>query len=159
MQGGVIRNGIGYRFDGKTGYVTVPDSPSLNPGTANVTITVAFSLEGNPPSGYDYDLVRKGLAGTPGGDYKLEVLSNGQALCRFKGSAVAVLKGGTNLGFGSHVVRCAKTDTKVELYVDDARTATKTVTVGSISNSKPVILAAKPGDDFTKGLIDYIMIT
>ncbi len=26
VQGGVIRNGIGYRFDGKTGYVTVPGS-------------------------------------------------------------------------------------------------------------------------------------
>jgi hypothetical protein len=161
VQGGVTRRGDGfYHFDGATGYVTVPNSSSLNPGAVGITIEVAFALDGNPtPKGNDYDLVRKGLAGAPGGDYKVEVLDNGQALCRFRGSATGVLRGGTNLGNGSHVVRCIKTNTTVELWVDGIRRATKTVTVGSISNTQPVILGAKPGDDFTKGNIDYVTIT
>lgn len=161
VYGGVTRPGDGfYHFDGASGYVTVPNSGSLNPGAAGITIEVAFSLNGNPtPDGNDYDLVRKGLAGAAGGDYKVEVLDNGKALCRFKGTAPAVLTGGTNLGVGSHVVRCIKTATVVELWVDGTRRATKTVTVGSISNNEPVILGAKPGDDFTKGDIDYVTIT
>ncbi len=158
VKGGVTRTGSGYRFDGDTGYVTVPNSGSLNPGSAGITIAVKFSLDRNPPTGYDYDIVRKGLAGTPGGDYKMEVLSNGKALCRFRGSTAAELRGGTNLGVGTHVVRCVKTQSAVALWVDGQRKATKTVNVGAISNTQPVILAAKPGDDYTKGLIDYIKI-
>jgi hypothetical protein len=106
-----------------------------------------------------YDIVRKGLAGTSGGDYKMEVLSSGAAYCRFGGTNVGVVQGGTNLGTGTHVVRCAKTSSSVKLIVNGVTKTSKTVTVGSISNSQPVILAAKPGDDFTKGLIDYITIT
>jgi hypothetical protein len=159
VKGGVTRTGSGYRFDGRTGYVTVPNSASLNPGSAGATIEVKFSLDSAPPTGYDYDIVRKGLAGTRGGDYKMEVLASGAALCRFRGStAAAEVRGGTNLGVGTHVVRCVKTNSSVELWVDGNRKATKPVVVGSISNTQPVILAAKPGDDYTKGLIDYIKI-
>ncbi len=160
VHGGVTRPGDGsYHFNGVSGYVSVPNSVSLNPRAAGIAITVKFSLAGNPSAGYDYDLVRKGLAGTSGGDYKVEVLDNGAALCRFRGSAAAELRGGTNLGVGTHTVRCVKATTAVSLWVDGVRKSSKTVTVGSISNSQPVILAAKPGDDFTKGLIDYIKIT
>lgn len=159
VHGGVTRTGKGYRFDGESGYVTVPNDASLNPGADALTITVAFTLDRKPASGKDYDLVRKGLAATPGGNYKIEVLSNGQALCRFHGAAAAgVVQGGSNLGTGSHVVRCVKTDTAVSLVVDGVRKASRQLKVGSISNSQPVILAAKPGDDFTKGLINYITI-
>lgn len=160
VHGGVIRTGSGYRFNGSTGYLSVPNSPSLNPGSAPITLTVKFSLDGNPsPSGYDYDIVRKGLAGTAGGDYKMEVLSNGQALCRFRGTNAGTVQGGTNLGTGTHVVRCVKTSSSVRLIIDGVTKTTKTVKVGSISNAQPVILAAKPGDDFTKGFIDYFTIT
>ncbi len=160
VHGGVTRTGSGYRFDGRTGYVTVPNSPSLNPGAGDISITVGFSLAGNPRSGEDYDLVRKGLAGTRGGDYRMEVLDKGRAFCRFGGSnAAATLTGGTNLGVGTHTVSCVKTSNKIALYVDSVSKDTKTVTIGTMSNSEPVILAAKPGDDFTNGLIDYIKIT
>jgi hypothetical protein len=160
VHGGVVRTGSGYVFDGTSGYVSVPNSASLNPGSAPVTLEIAFSLAGNPkPSGADYDLFRKGLAGTKGGDFKMEVLSTGKALCRFKGTNPAVLQGGSNLGVGSHVVRCVKTDTSVELFVDGVSVARKTVAVGPISNTQPVNLGAKPGDDFTKGTIDYITLS
>ncbi len=161
VHGGIIRTGSGYRFDGKTGYVSVPNSSSLNPGTASVTITVKFSLDGNPtPNSNSYDLIRKGVAGTRGGEYKVELLSSGTANCRFAGSAGSVsVRGGANLGVGTHTVRCVKTSGKVALYVDSNLKATWSGTVGSISNSSNVFLGAKPYQDFTDGLIDYIRVT
>jgi Concanavalin A-like lectin/glucanases superfamily len=160
LHGGITRTGSGYRFDGSSGYVSVPNSASLNPGSGAITITVKFALNGNPsPSGADYDLVRKGLSTTAGGDYKMEVLSSGAALCLFRGSRSAEVRGGTNLGSGTHTVKCVKTSSSVKLIVDGVTKASKAVSAGSISNTKPVILGAKPGDDWTDGLIDYVTLT
>jgi hypothetical protein len=159
LHGGIVRTGSGYHFDGSSGYVSVPNSASLNPGSANITLTVKFTLDSAPASGKDYDLVRKGLAGTKGGDYKMEVLSSGKALCLFRGTNGVSVTGGSNLGTGTHTVKCVKTSTSVKLIVDGSTKASKTATVGPISNSAPVDLGAKPGDDWTKGLIDFITIT
>jgi hypothetical protein len=159
LHGGIVRTGSGYHFDGSSGYVSVPNSASLNPGTGNITLTVKFSLDGQPTAGHDYDLVRKGLAGTKGGDYKMEVLDSGKALCRFNGTAAVTLSGGSNLGTGTHTVKCVKTSSSVKLIVDGVTKGSKSATVGPISNTASVILGAKPGDDWTKGLIDFVTIT
>jgi Concanavalin A-like lectin/glucanases superfamily len=159
LHGGIVRTGSGYHFDGKSGYVSVPNSASLNPGSGSITLTVKFTLDSAPASGKDYDLVRKGLAGTNGGDYKMEVLSSGKALCLFRGTNGVSVTGGSTLGTGTHTVKCVKTSTSVKLIVDGSTKASKTATVGPISNSAPVDLGAKPGDDWTKGLIDFITIT
>jgi len=159
LHGGIVRTGSGYHFDGSSGYVSVPNSASLNPGSGNITLTAKFTLDSAPASGKDYDLVRKGLAGTKGGDYKMEVLASGKALCRFHGTTAAVLQGGTNLGNGTHTVSCIKAADQVRLVVDGSTKASQSVHVGSISNNQPVILAAKPGDDYTSGLIDDVSLT
>ena len=159
LHGGIIRTGSGYHFDGSSGYVSVPNSASLNPGSGSITLTVKFTLDAKPASGKDYDLVRKGLAGTKGGEYKMEVLSSGKALCRFSGTAGVTVTGGTNLGTGTHTVKCVKTSSSVKLIVDGSTKASSNATVGPISNSSAVDLGAKPGDDWTKGLIDFITIT
>jgi hypothetical protein len=159
LHGGIVRTGTQYHFDGKTGYVSVPNSASLNPGSADFTMTVKFTLDAKPASGKDYDLVRKGVAGTKGGEYKMEVLGSGQASCRWVGTTGVTLNGGSNLGTGTHTVSCTKTSNSVKLVVDGATKASKTVAVGPITNTKPVDLAAKPGDDWTKGLIDFITLT
>ncbi len=159
LHGGIVRTGSGYHFDGSSGYVSVPNSASLNPGSGSITLTVKFTLDAKPASGKDYDLVRKGLAGTKGGDYKMEVLSSGKALCLFAGTNSVSVTGGSNLGTGTHTVKCVKTSSAVKLIVDGSTTASKSATVGPISNTSSVILGAKPGDDFTKGLIDFITIT
>jgi hypothetical protein len=67
--------------------------------------------------------------------------------------------GGTNLGTGTHTVKCVKTSSSVKLIVDGSTKASSNVAVGPISNSAAVDLGAKPGDDWTKGLIDFITIT
>jgi hypothetical protein len=159
LHGGIVRTGSGYHFDGSSGYVSVPNSASLNPGSGSITLTVKFTLDAKPASGKDYDLVRKGLAGTKGGEYKMEVLSSGKALCRFSGTAGVTVTGGTNLGTGTHTVKCVKTSSSVKLIVDGSTKASSNVAVGPISNSAAVDLGAKPGDDWTKGLIDFITIT
>ena len=159
IHGGVTRDGTGYTFDGHSGYVSVANSASLNPGVADITITISFTLDGNPASGDDYDLLRKGLAGTKGGDFKVEILPGGKAFCRFRGSNVATVSGGSNLGTGTHTIQCIKTASKVSLSVDGSIKASKSVKVGSISNTQPVMLGAKPGDDFTKGFVDFITIS
>lgn len=161
LHGGITRTGTQYRFDGSTGYVSVPDSSTLDPGSGNITLTVKFSLDGNPtPSGNDYDLARKGLGSTTGGDYKAEVLDTGKGFCHFRGSQhSADLTGGSNLGSGTHTLKCVKTSSSVSLLVDGSVKATRSVTVGSISNSSGVSIGAKPGDDFTDGYVDYVTIS
>jgi hypothetical protein len=159
LHSGIVRTGSGYRFDGSSGYVSVPNSSSLNPGSANITLTVKFTLDSAPASGKDYDLVRKGLAGTKGGDYKMEVLSSGKALCLFRGTNGVSVTGGSNLGTGTHTVKCVKTSSAVKLIVDGSTKASKSAAAGAISNTSSVFLGAKPGDDWTKGLVDFITIT
>lgn len=161
LHGGIVRTGTQYHFDGYSGYVSVPDSSTLDPGSGNIAITVRFTLDGNPsPSGYDYDLARKGLGSTSGGDYKAEVLDNGKGFCHFRGDQhTADLTGGSGLGSGTHTLKCVKTSSSVSLLVDGSVKASKTVTVGSIANSSGVALGAKPADDYTHGYIDYVTIS
>jgi hypothetical protein len=159
LHGGIVRTGSGYHFNGSSGYVSVPNSASLNPGSRNITLTAKFTLDSAPASGKDYDLVRKGLAGTKGGDYKMEVLSSGKALCLFRGTNAVSVTGGSNLGTGTHTVKCVKTSSAVKLIVDGSTKASKSAVAGPISNSSSVFLGAKPGDDWTKGLVDFITIT
>jgi hypothetical protein len=64
--------------------VIVPTSGSLNPGAADFSWGVTLSMTQPPsPLGETYDVLRKGLVTTQGGDYKLEVKNvNGEALAR-----------------------------------------------------------------------------
>jgi hypothetical protein len=159
LHGGIVRTGSGYDFDGSSGYVSVSDSSSLDPGAGDIALTINFNVD-PVPSGTDYDLVRKGLSTTSGGDYKAEILPGGHGLCHFRGSkASATITGGSGLESGTHTLKCTKTGSSVKLLVDGSVKVSKTVTVGSIANGSGVALGAKPGDDFTEGLINSITIT
>src|SRR5439155_12704584 len=61
-----------YGFNGSSSIVTVPSSSALNPGSADFSFLVHVKFSKLPPT--DYDLLRKGLSSTAGGDYKLEIL-------------------------------------------------------------------------------------
>lgn len=159
--------GRGYRFNGTTSKVTVPTSPSLNPGTARVTITakVRFTVVPSRAVG-DYDLVRKGLSATAGGEYKMEVLPNssytaGSAYCQFKDAAKksANIRDDRDLADGAwHTIKCVKTATSIMVIVDGV-TRTRAVALGSISNSSPVTVGAKTGGgDQYRGDMDEVGI-
>lgn len=159
----VVGNGSGYAFNGRDSRVVVPTSPSLNPGFADVSWGVTLSMASAPAAGDSYDVLRKGLATTKGGNYKLEVKnSNGKAIARcatksFRANGTkvaAAVQGSSNLADGQqHVVRCVKTSTSITLYVDSLAPRTKAFAggLGSISNSSDLALGAKAEDSTTSG--------
>jgi hypothetical protein len=145
----VVMNGSGYEFNGRSSQVIVPTSTSLNPGTAEFSFSVTFRSTVAPGTGLDYDLLRKGLATTSGGEYKMEILqANGEAraLCLVKDSAKHVLqiRGTTNLTDGQvHTITCTRTSAGVTVVVDNLAPRTKAGSTGTISNSAPLSIGAK----------------
>jgi hypothetical protein len=163
-------SGKAYRFGGPTSYVEVADNAALNPGTANITLTATVRADDKGMPDDSYDLVRKGVTTTAGGEWKMEIKRTadpkvGRLLCVFKG----VLPNGTvstvqrnnsvDLIDGSiHTLKCVKTATAVSAVVD-AKTATTTKAAGSIANNQPVIVGAKSaGDDVLQGVLDRVTV-
>lgn len=150
--------GGAYSFNGTSSKVLVPDAPSLNPGSANITITlhVKFTVA-PPPSVGDYDLVRKGTTNY----YKIEIMASGQANCHFHGTVGG--KGftfGPNLADGNwHTITCTKTPTQISGTVDGI-SASKTVNIGSISSTVPLSLGGKSkgSQDLYNGVMDEVSI-
>jgi hypothetical protein len=159
----VVMTGTGYVFNGSSSKVVVPTSDSLNPGTAAFSYSVTFQATVPPGTGLDYDLFRKGLATTAGGEYKIEVLqANGKAraLCVLKDAAKKTLqiRGTTNLTDGKvHTIACSRTSSGLTMVVDNLPPRTKAGVTGSISNTAPVSLGAKaeggPDGDWFNGVL------
>jgi hypothetical protein len=152
--------GSGYGFNGSSSYVSVPTASDLNPGSADITITIHFKTSDTPPPPpADWDLIRKGLYTTTGGEFKMEFQQSGQASCGFKGSAAyAELITGPNLIDGQwHTIQCVKTASAIKVIVD-GQTFSKAASVGSIANTTPVVIGARPGSDWTKGTLDEASI-
>jgi len=159
----VVMTGSGYRFDGHSSKVVVPSSASLNPGTADFSFSATFQSSVPPGAGLDYDLLRKGLTTTSGGEYKVEVLqANGKAraLCVVKDSAKKALqiRGTTNLTDGNlHTITCTRTSTGLTLVVDSLAPRTKAGSTGTIANTAALSLGAKAeggaGADWFDGVL------
>lgn len=145
----VVMNGSGYVFNGISSRIVMPDSASLNPGTAAFSYSVTIQSSVPPGPGLDYDLLRKGLVTTAGGEYKLEILeANGKAraLCVIKDAAKKALqiRGTTNLTDGKvHTITCSRSSSGLTVTVDNLPPKTKAGTTGSISNTAPFSLGAK----------------
>lgn len=157
---------VGPGFDGtggayafsSTSMVVTAGTPSLNPGTADITLTAHVETSVLPGSVGDYDIIRKKQGGQI---YKMEILGTGRAYCQFKGTvANGVVKGGPNIVDGRwHAIVCAKTASGISLRVDGQAVASKAIVVGSISNSIGVYLGRKPdGTDAYTGLMDEVSI-
>jgi hypothetical protein len=152
--------GTSYSFDGTSvgGYVDIPSSAGLNPKGADLRLTAHVNFTVLPS--VDYDLMRKGLSTTRGGDYKMEILSSGYAHCYFKGSkgrGFGITKARVINNGAWHTIQCVKTATTVQVIVD-GRAKTRTVTVGTISNTSHLFVGAKPGDDYYHGLLDEMQV-
>ena len=164
---GTLRNvrplGTAYEFRGKPSYVTVPSHADFAPGTGNFKISLSVRFSAVPSATVvDYDLLRKGLSGTAGGHYKVEILRSGRASCLFAGNAGTVsISNGPNLANNQwHRITCARTGNTVVLTVDGASWS-RTGAIGSISNSSAVFIGAKNtagGDQYT-GLRDAVTVT
>jgi hypothetical protein len=167
----VTMTGAGYVLNGTTSKVVVPDSPTLNPGTQNFSYTVQVQTLRVPPSGTDYDLIRKGISATSGGEFKLEIVNGnnlGKAFCLVKDGTKtsATIKGTTNVADGAlHTITCTKTATSLTLTVDSLKPQVKSVALGSISNSSPLTISAKTptvkgvAGDFYTGLMKNVSVS
>lgn len=138
----------------------MPSAAALNPGSANITITIHLKTTGTPPaSPADWDLIRKGTyAG--GSEYQMELQHSGQASCTFLGAQgyYQELTGGPAVNDGKwHTISCVKTSTAIQLVVD-GHGLSQTVTIGSISNTAPVVIGARPGSDWYQGQLDEASI-
>jgi len=150
--------GNGYGFTGSS-EVIVPSAGDLNPGTRDITITISLKAT-SVPRKPDWDVIRKGKFDSSGGEWKMEYQPNGKASCGFKGASEksGALTAGPALNNGKwHTVQCVKTSSSIKLIVD-GQTYSKSVNIGSISNSAPVVIGAHPGSEFFKGWLDEARI-
>lgn len=160
----VVETGSGYVFNGTNSRVIVRNSSSLNPGAATFSWGVTLSMTAPPsPVGETYDVLRKGLVTTAGGDYKFEVKNvNGQARAHCVARTVksggakvlATVRGTTDLADGrQHDVTCTKTSTGITLKVDGLAPRTKTYSggLGTVSNTSQLALGAKAEQTATTG--------
>jgi hypothetical protein len=150
--------GGAYSFNGTSSKVLIPNSASLNPGTSNVSVTVHVEFTVIPPGSGDYDLLRKGKSIY----YKIEIATSGQARCQFHGSTDGRgLVFGPNLADGRwHTITCMKTSTGITGVVDGTYTKSKTVTIGSITNTVALSLGGKAegNEDQYRGVMDEVNI-
>jgi hypothetical protein len=152
--------GAAYAFNGSSSYVDVPSTADLNPGSANITITIHLKTSGTPPPPpADWDIFRKGLYTTRGGEWKMEFQKTGQASCGFEGTGgYAELVAGPAINDGQwHTISCIKTSTAIQVVVD-GQAFSKAANVGSITNSTDVAIGARPGSDWYQGQLDEASI-
>jgi Concanavalin A-like lectin/glucanases superfamily len=164
-----LAGGRAYQFGGATSYVEVPDDAALDPGAADITLSATIKADNIAMPDDSYDLVRKGVTTTAGGDWKMEIHraadpTVGRLLCVFKGvvggSMVAVQRNASVdvIDGAKHTLKCVKTATKVTAIVDGKSFST-TKAAGSIANDQPVIVGAKSAsDDVLQGVLDAVTV-
>jgi hypothetical protein len=164
----VLQTGSTYAFNGSTSHVVVPDADSLDPQANDITLTARVMVNGQSLDDDSYDVVRKGLVTTEGGDYKMEIKrikadpTIGKLHCFFRGTDATVYKvANRDIVDGNwHTLECIKTSTSVVAKVD-GRSFTKTGSAGSIANASAVMVGAKqanPFDDMFDGSMDFVSI-
>jgi len=149
--------GTAYGFTGSS-YVSVPSAPDLNPGASDITITIRLRST-SVPATPDWDIIRKGLYTTGGGEFKMEYQPSGQASCGFKGSGgYSELMAGPAINDGQwHTVQCVKTATQIKVVVDGQAFA-KSAQLGTIGNTVAVPIGARPGSEYFRGSLDEASI-
>jgi hypothetical protein len=163
----VVQTGSTYLFNGSTSYVVVLDDDSLDPLEKNIKLRASVRVTDAPMDDDSYDIVRKGLSWTPGGDYKMEIYGTsdptvGKLHCVFKGTGGRVRKvAQPDIVDGNrHTLGCIKRRDSVVAKVD-GRSYTKAGSAGSISNPTNVLVGAKtaiPLDDVFDGAMDFVSI-
>ena len=156
-------SGTAFEFNGTSSRVLVDDAPGLRAAGLDLVVTVHVSFTVIPAD--DYDLIRKGLSSSKGGDWKIEIMPTSvgaQARCYWKGSVASKSKtAGPNLADGHyHTISCEKRATTVALVVDGTRYSS-TTQIGRIDNTAPLSIGAKAGSggDWFKGRMDEVSVS
>jgi hypothetical protein len=162
------QTGSRYVFNGSTSYVAVPDSDSLDPQEKDIKLKARVKVTDAPMDDDSYDIVRKGLVTTTGGDYKMEIKRAGDPTvgrlhCLFKGDGgtVDIVARHDIVDGNGHKLECIKTSTSVVARIDGEIGGTTAGSAGSISNASNVIVGAKtahPLDDMFDGSMAFVSI-
>jgi hypothetical protein len=155
--------GSAFLFGTNSSWVKVPTAASLNPGTADFEASAWIKGTVAPASGQTYDVIRKGLSTTAGGEYKLEIIPGGKVRCSAKDAARVrgVATSTTSVMNGAwHKVACRLTGSTWAVVVDDSVRASRSVPFGTIANTKDLSVGSKYGqEDGFRGLIDEVRLT
>jgi hypothetical protein len=164
----VDQTGSRYVFNGTNSYVAVPDRDSLDPQEKDIKLKARVKVTDRPMDDDSYDIVRKGLVTTPGGDYKMEIKraadpTVGKLHCLFKGDGgtVDIVARHDIVDGNGHKLECIKTSTSVVARIDGEIGGTTAGSAGSISNASNVIVGAKtanPLDDMFDGSMAFVSI-
>jgi len=154
-----------YNFNGTSSIATVPDKANLDPGTATIKLSARIRFSALPSVGETFDIVRKGVTTSTGGDYKMEIYrrSTGEAVaaCSFKdANKVSGQSFGTvNLaGTGFQTIICIKSASSIQV-IAGGQTRTSNKALGSIGNASPVYVGGKgDGTDVLPGVMDFARI-
>jgi hypothetical protein len=150
-------DGYGYRFNGTSSQVVVPDSDSLDPGSKPFSITTHVRFRTRPQTGV-YDLITKGGATTR--SYSVFISPKGKAVCSFHGSLrTASVHGASALNDRHwHTIVCAKASKRISITVDGVTTTSK-VRVGGISNARSLLVGTGTGGgNKYRGVMDEVTI-
>lgn len=157
------KEGTSYSFDAPGSWVQVPSSETLNPGPRDFVFSAWVNFDVSPRVRETFDIIRKGLAFTPGGEYKLEILSDGRVKCSAKDveerTARVVAPDADVAEDGEwHRVGCARTGSSWSVLVDGTVT-TKETDLGTIDNDLPLAIGSKYGtEDMPRGLVDEVQL-
>jgi hypothetical protein len=136
--------GAAVQFNSATSYGIADGTGGRSPKKANFALGVVF--RSNPiPAAYSGNVIQKGLWGDAG-QIKIQVVPDGGGTvnCRVKGLKTAKFIGSSILVGDNvwHSALCWREGTTIGLTVDGVTTS-KTVSVGSIANSRPLNVANK----------------
>ncbi len=155
--------GLAYGFGANQARIEVPTHPDLNPGSRDFSFSAYLNFSEVPGVGQTYDVVRKGLSFTAGGEYKLEIVHSGSARCIAKdgsGLTARIPARTTSLADGRwHRIGCRLVGSTWSVLVD-GQARSRTVPLKKIDNVAALSIGSKYGQqDGTPGRIDEVQLT
>jgi hypothetical protein len=169
IRGGVVRGvpgfeGSAFGFGAPGSWIQVPNDASLNPGTQDFSFSARVKLDSLPQNDDDtFDVLRKGVAGTNGGEFKIEVYDGGKVRCTAKDAnrKRGAITGTSNMRLTTgqwYLIGCEHTGSTWSVIVNGAKRS-KSINFASISNSLAVSIGSNYGDeDFVDGSIDEVTL-
>lgn len=132
----------------------IPHTGDLNPDSGD------FSIEVRLRTSYPFgNILQKGQGATIGGYWKLENPA-GKPRCLFRGASGASRTGYSKVEVDDgqwHTIRCNRTSSYVEMYVDGVRQSRLNGSTGSIANTWGLTLGGKGDCDGVEVTCDYFV--
>jgi hypothetical protein len=155
------RDGKAYSFVQRGSWIQVPSAPELNPGSQDFLVSVWVQFDEFPGPGETYDVVRKGVAYTVPGEFRIEVLPRGRVRCTAEETekVATVTSIATIADDGSwHHIGCARTGAVWSVLIDDTL-RTRVVALGAVANTVPLSIGAKYGlEDRPRSRVDDVKL-